>query len=122
MEINIHNSTANQFTRYSNVSVMIKEKEYNDNIIVTNDNILPLQVNNIRDMKFEDLLTIIEQKPDLIIFGSGSKIVFPDLKILQKLNNLSIGTEIMTIQALCRTFNFLVSENRKIACFLFFKD
>ncbi len=122
MEINIHNATANQFTKYSNNSVTIKDKEYKTNIIVTNDNVLPFNITDIQLMRFEDLMPIIEQKPDLIIFGSGNKIIYPDLNILQKLNVLGIGTEVMPIQALCRTFNFLISENRKLVCILFFQE
>ena len=53
-------------------------------------------------------------------FGTGNQVIYPDFKLLEKLNQLGIGFEVMPIQALCRTYNFLISEDRKLACILFF--
>ena len=77
-------------------------------------------VSNIHDLELNHLAKIIQDKPDLMIFGTGDKVIYPDFKLLEKLNQLGIGFEVMPIQALCRTYNFLASEDRKLACILFF--
>ena len=120
MDMNVHQSGSYQFTGYSASSVTINNKEYKTNIIVTNTDIVDFNVNNIHDLELSHLDSIIKTKPDLIIFGTGDQVIYPDFKLLEKLNQLGIGFEIMPIQALCRTYNFLISEDRKLACILFF--
>ena len=122
MDINVHQSSSYQFTSYSDSSVTINNIEYHNNIIVTNTEVINFQVNNIHDLELSHLDKIIQGKPDLIIFGTGMQIIYPDFKLLEKLNQLSIGFEVMPIQALCRTYNFLISEDRKIVCILFFSQ
>ena len=120
MQVNLHNTTGNQFTQYSATSVMLMEQEYKQNIVVTNFEVLPFKQCEVTQLCWDDLVSIVSWAPDLIILGTGDKIVYPDLKLLQQLNTQGIGVEVMTIQALCRTFNFLVSEGRKVTCILFF--
>ncbi len=120
MEMNVHNITSNQFTNYSNTSVTVNHKEYSSNIVVTNDGVFDFAMANIKEITQTHLAEVLAFKPDLIIFGTGSKVVFPDIEIIKLLQKNNIGYEVMSIQALCRTYNFLISENRKIACILFF--
>jgi uncharacterized protein len=60
---------------------------------------------------FEQLL---EFKPELILFGSGERIRFPQVQWLQSLYARRIGIETMDTAAACRTFNFLAGEGRKV--------
>lgn len=118
--MNVHYTVDNQFTNYSDISVTIKEQEYSKNILVTNSSIELFKSTDVKSIQIEDLTSALSTKPDLIIFGTGAKIVYPDAKLIQALQNMATGVEVMTIQALCRTFNFLISENRKIAAILLF--
>ncbi len=120
MDMNVHVITDNQFSNYSAKSVTIKNIEYNSNIIVTNDTIVNFACNNIKQLNNNHVEQIISLNPDLVIFGTGDKIVYPELNIIHELQKKNIGIEVMNIQALCRTFNFLVSENRKVVAILFF--
>jgi len=120
MDMNVHESSSYQFTSYSSSSVTINDKEYRANILVTNTEVVDFLVDDIKKLELSDLDKIIQDKPDLIIFGTGNQVIYPDFKLLEKLNQLGIGFEVMPIQALCRTYNFLISEDRKLACILFF--
>ncbi|MBK7004230.1 MAG: Mth938-like domain-containing protein [Burkholderiales bacterium] len=51
---------------------------------------------------------------ELILFGSGERIRFPQPQWLQALYAQRIGVETMDTQAACRTFNFLAAEGRKV--------
>ena len=55
---------------------------------------------------------------ELILFGSGAKIRFPQPHWLQALYARQIGIETMDTQAACRTFNFLSGEGRKVVAAL----
>ena len=55
---------------------------------------------------------------ELVIFGSGSQLRFPQAAWLQALIARRIGVETMDTQAACRTYNILVAEGRSVAAAL----
>jgi uncharacterized protein len=122
MDMDLHYTTDNQFTSYSISSVTIKNVVYTTNIIVTNTQIFDCSINDIKKINLLDLKLVLDSKPDLIIFGTGNQIIYPDVNLIMQLQKQGIGVEVMQIPALCRTYNFLVSENRKIACILLFDN
>ena len=52
---------------------------------------------------------------ELIIFGSGNRIRFPQANWLKPLIDKQIGIETMDTQAACRTYNILAGEGRCVA-------
>jgi len=52
---------------------------------------------------------------ELIIFGSGTKILFPQASWIKPLIDKQIGIETMDTQAACRTYNILAGEGRNVA-------
>ena len=68
--------------------------------------------------RFEDLTAghfdrVAELDADLVIFGSGERLRFPNPALLQALYAKRIGVETMDTHAACRTYNFLASEGRR---------
>ena len=121
MQLNLHIPSETQFNNYTDSSVTIKGQEYFNDIIVYNSTVSNIEsIYNINELNIKYLNDIVNQKPDLIILGTASKIIYPNSDIILNVQTMGIGIEVMTIKSLCRTFNFLVSENRKIAAFLFF--
>lgn len=121
MQANLHYNTSNQFNKYSNNSVTINETEFTGNLIVSRDKIDTVSINNISDIDTLYIDEIISKyKPDLIIFGTGSTIKMPDIKILLQLQKQQIGFEVMPIPALCRTFNYLSGEDRNVVAIVLF--
>ncbi len=55
---------------------------------------------------------------ELILFGSGERIRFPNPAWLQALYARRIGVETMDTQAACRTYNFLAAEGRRVVAAL----
>jgi uncharacterized protein len=51
---------------------------------------------------------------ELVIFGSGQRLRFPQPQWLQALVEHGIGLETMDTPAACRTYNILASEGRKV--------
>jgi uncharacterized protein len=68
---------------------------------------------------FEDLTAahfaqLAEFDVELIIFGSGKRIRFPNAAWLQPLMAKRIGLETMDTGAACRTYNILAGEGRRV--------
>ena len=51
---------------------------------------------------------------ELIIIGTGKKLVFPDDEKLMFFHENNIGVEVMDTAAACRTWNILLSEDRNV--------
>ncbi len=120
MQVNLHNSSGNQFTSYGSDSVTINQIEYRNNILVSPTQITPLPISSIAELDDNYLTTLLEHHPDLIIFGSGQSIIHPQRELLLRLSQLQIGFEVMGIPALCRTFNYLIGEGRNVLAVLIF--
>ena len=59
--------------------------------------------------------------PELVIFGSGSRIRFPHPSLLKPLIARRIGVETMDNAAACRTYNVLLAEGRAVVAALLFE-
>jgi uncharacterized protein len=76
-----------------------------------------------RCSRFEDLgpehfAQLAELDTEVVIFGSGSRIRFPQAIWLRPLMAQRIGLETMDTAAACRTYNILAQEGRKCAAAL----
>lgn len=57
-------------------------------------------------------------KPELVIFGSGTRLRFPPPALLRALMEAGIGLETMDTLAACRTYNILAGEGRHVVAAL----
>ena len=69
--------------------------------------------------RFEDLQAshfapLSDMGAELVIFGSGSRIRFPQPAWLAALMHRRIGLETMDTAAACRTYNILAGEGRNV--------
>ena len=69
--------------------------------------------------RFEDLqpshfAPLADMGAELVIFGSGSRIRFPQPAWLAALMQRRIGLETMDTAAACRTYNILAGEGRSV--------
>ena len=70
--------------------------------------------------RFEELgadhfVKLVSLGAELIIFGSGERIRFPQAAWLQPLIEQQTGLEAMDTRAACRTYNILAGEGRHVA-------
>jgi uncharacterized protein len=70
--------------------------------------------------RFEDLAAahfeqLAQVRAEVVIFGSGTRIRFPQAAWLQPLMERRIGIETMDTPAACRTYNILAQEGREVA-------
>ena len=61
---------------------------------------------------------LADMKPELVIFGSGTRLRFPPPAFLRSLMEQRIGLETMDTLAACRTYNILAGEGRHVVAAL----
>ena len=67
---------------------------------------------------FDMLIGQAGEAPELVVFGSGSKLRFAPPALLQGLMARRIGVETMDTAAACRTYNILAGEGRRVVAAL----
>ena len=73
--------------------------------------------------RFEDLQAahfeqLVALEPELVVFGSGSRLRFAPPALLRGLIERRIGVECMDTAAACRTYNVLATERRSVVAAL----
>ena len=61
---------------------------------------------------------LLELNPELVIFGSGSRLRFVHPSLYASLISHRVGMETMDTAAACRTYNILAQEGRKVVAAL----
>jgi len=74
----------------------------------------PWNVTRFEDLTAAHFEQIAEDKPDVVILGTGERQRFVHPRLIASLSNLRIGVESMDSQAACRTYNILMGEGRKV--------
>ena len=70
-------------------------------------------VRSYSDLTEQTIKPLIEHRPEVVLLGFGKRQSFPSIDIQREFLKLGIGLECMTLDAAARTFNVLMSENRR---------
>jgi uncharacterized protein len=73
------------------------------------------QLDRFEDLDAEHFAQVALVQAEIVIFGSGSRIRFPQAAWLAPLISRRIGIETMDTPAACRTYNILAQEGRSVA-------
>ncbi|HNR91485.1 MAG TPA: MTH938/NDUFAF3 family protein [Dokdonella sp.] len=57
---------------------------------------------------------LFDLEPELVILGSGARLVFPPRELLLPLQRRQVGVEVMDNSAASRTYNLLAAEGRRV--------
>ena len=79
---------------------------------------LPWNCKSFEQLNAEHFAMLADMKPELVIFGSGTKLRFPPPAFLRSLMTHRIGLETMDTLAACRTYNILAGEGRHVVAAL----
>jgi uncharacterized protein len=66
----------------------------------------------------DHLQILLELQPEVVLLGTGERLVFPAVRITADLLGAGIGVEVMDTAAACRTYNILMHEGRHVAAAL----
>jgi uncharacterized protein len=102
-------------TGYDAASIQINGKDFSSALVITQATLITdWPPTSIEALLPEHIKTIANLKPELVLLGTGAKLIFPELKIYAELIQQGIGVEVMDTGAACRTYNVLASEGRRV--------
>lgn len=114
-----NNDATYQIRAFKPGMIQINEKIYTQSVIIAPHSLIETWTpQTINELTAETLSPILVIKPDVLLIGTGSTLIFPALEIYGGLINASIGVEIMDTHAACRTYNALSAENRNVVAAL----
>jgi uncharacterized protein len=120
MELSREITEANIVRAWEPGRLRIREVWLRGHVIVAADRIIPDWTVAAPDrIDAAALAPAIALAPEIILLGTGSDIVLPDVELMERLASESIGLEIMSTAAACRTYNVLVHEGRRVVAALF---
>jgi uncharacterized protein len=86
-------------------------------VLASSGQLVPWTCSRFEDLTeahFSMLASVMTEAPELVVFGSGSKLRFLPPALLRSLMGQRIGVETMDTTAACRTYNILASEGRRV--------
>ena len=115
-------SNINVIRAYSADEIRIGEHSIRSSCIVTADTLVASwPPATVEEVQVSHLESIFELRPELVLFGTGTRQRFAPAEIRSALAARRIGVEAMDLGAACRTFNILVQEDRRVAAVLFLR-
>lgn len=114
---------SNLVRSYAPGRVRVRDREFTASVIVSAARIvedwMPRSVAELRAGHLDELTA---GSPEVVIIGTGERQVFPEPATLTTLMDLGIGFEVMDNGAACRTYNVLLSEQRRVTLALLIDD
>lgn len=102
-------------TAYDDNSVSINGKIFSQSLVVANTRLKEnWDVSDIALLTPNHIETVLSFQPELIIIGTGNRLVFPAIEIYSGIIEHGIGVDFMDTGAACRTYNILMSEGRDV--------
>ncbi len=96
--------------------IHIHGETWTDAIALTISRVLPGWIAKaITELDIADFDQLLEEQPELVILGTGSKLVFAPRELIFAFARRGIGLDVMDTQAAARTFNVLSTEGRRVA-------
>lgn len=99
--------------------IRVIDEYYVEPIILSADRIIDdWPIASPEELSEDQLETIMQLQPEIVLIGTGSKQVFLPPELMMFFYRRNTGFEVMTTDAACRTFNVLVSEGRNVVAAL----
>jgi uncharacterized protein len=111
-------TTLNTISGYGDGYVLVNGQRYETNLIVLPEKLIPWDVKGFDDLSAEDFVFLKSLNVEIVLLGTGARQRFPHPSLTAPLAQARIGLEVMDVQAACRTYNILVSEERRVAAAL----
>jgi uncharacterized protein len=112
-------SNVNVIRGYGQGELRINDEVFRNTMIVAASSLRAEPgLGNVADLTAEHAAHILEFEPELVLIGSGQRQVFPEAAFGAQFLRSGIGFEAMNTGAACRTFNVLVSEQRRVVALL----
>lgn len=113
---------SNAITRHAAEGVIVNGTEHRTSVLVPWQGLVqPWSVHDFESLDEGSFEAVMALSPELVIFGSGSRLRFPKPAVLKALMARRVGFETMDTPAACRTYNVLLAEGRAVVAALIFE-
>lgn len=107
--------TINRIRNYGSGSVQVNQTPYTRSCVISQTQLITdWPVHDIDQLDTDQLQTLLDLKPEVLLLGSGEQQRFPHPKLFQYAAQRGISLEVMDNAAACRTYNVLTTENRQV--------
>jgi uncharacterized protein len=105
----------NLIRRYGADFITVGEQTIHASCVVTASRlILEWPPRDVASLTQEHLATLFELEPEVVVLSTGERQSFPPAELRARFAERKIGLEVMEIGAASRTYNVLVSEERRV--------
>ena len=119
MKFTPDSARGNVIRSYSPGEITIGDDIIRTNAIISQDRIIPdWAPPAIEQLSITDFAPALEQKPEIILLGTGRRQQFPSITLLTEIMRSGTAIEVMETGAACRTFNVLIGEFRSVVATL----
>jgi uncharacterized protein len=109
----------NTITRHDGRSIGVGPLTFTSSVLVPwRGEVLPWPVDRFEALGPAHFESLLQLQPELVILGSGRRLLFPAPALFACLIERRIGLETMDTAAACRTYNVLASEGRTVVAAL----
>jgi len=120
MQLARDNSVSNLIRAWEPGRIRIADRWLAGNVIVGAEHIVEgwtaVAPDQLTTVELEPALAL---QPTIVLIGTGTLNMLPDVELMAALAARKIGVEIMNTPAACRTFNVLLQEQRRVVAALF---
>jgi uncharacterized protein len=103
---------------YAPGELRINEDTVRTSVVVSRKTLDHWQPQSVAEIDVRHFDTIFALGPEIVLLGTGARVRFPEAKIAARVMGAGAGFEVMDTAAACRTFNILISEERKVVAAL----
>ncbi|MBL8508088.1 Mth938-like domain-containing protein [Chitinimonas sp. JJ19] len=111
----------NVFTGYGADFVSVNEQRRSGSLVVSPTSVDPWRPASFAELTEADFEALLAFQPEVVLLGTGSRLQFPHPRLSRALMQAQVGVDAMDISALCRTFNILVAEDRRVIAAVLFE-
>jgi uncharacterized protein len=103
----------NRIRSYAPGELRIGEASYTRSCLIAARSVTDWPPQSMDELQPEHLDAVLALQPEVVILGTGATQQFPAATLMSRVLSRGVGLEVMDTAAACRTFNILLSEDRK---------
>lgn len=119
IELDSFVGVTNKVDSYNIGQITVAGNIYKSSLLISNNILVPdwpLQsFSELGTVHFEQIIAL---GPEIVLLGTGKKLIFPSDSVMTPLIEQNIGFEVMDTGAACRSYNFLINEGRLVVAAL----
>ena len=122
MKLHADKPDTHTITSYGEGWIAVNGQRHEGSLLLTSQGqLISWDCSRFEDLQadhFDRLAGLMSEPPEMVIFGSGTRLRFAAPGLLKGLMGQRLGVESMDTAAACRTYNILVGEGRRVVAAL----